>query len=161
MLLTEDEDFNQENIDYKTTKLQDDEKEIVKVKVDSEEALRLVIELLQRTKLSLNFKKIQDFLKSDGYDITEGQILNIQNKVKANKVEELKITHDEKGHILLMAGSVGDVVYKQVVSNFAKIISSAVRNIDELNDDDKQKIIDILTEYTEILVKRLKTAKQS
>lgn len=130
-------------------------------KVTSKEALRLVIELLQQENVAMNFNQIEDSLVKKGINITEGQILNVQNKVKANKVAELKIIRDEKSHIFMTASSVADVVNTIVDSCIVKINSNLKLNIDELTDDDKQKLIAKLNSNAEILTNRLKTAKQS
>lgn len=142
-------------------KIEDSNSVQKRAKITSKEVLRLIIELLQQENVAMNFNQIEVTLRSKGINITEGQILNVQNKVKANKVAELKIIRDEKGHILMTASSVADVVNTTVDSCIAKINSNLKLNLDELNDDDKQKLIAKLNDNTEILTNMLKTAKQS
>lgn len=130
-------------------------------KIDSKEVLRLVISLLQRKKIAMDYKTIKALLVDDRYTVTEGQILNVQNKVKANKVPELQIIRDKKGHIFLMAGSTSYVVNAIVDSYITKIDSNLKLNLNELTEEDRQVLIAKLNNNTEVLTKMLKTAKQS
>lgn len=133
----------------------------VKSKISSKEVLNLVIALLRKRAVTMNYKQILKCLNAEGHAVTEGQILNVQNKVKANKVAELRIVHDENGRILMSAGKISSVVYDTINLYFAKAVSSIKTNFNDLSDEDKQKLITKLNNNTEILINYLKTAKQS
>lgn len=160
MLLTEDEDIN-ENVDYKVSENQAKTEEKTNIKIDSKEVLKLLIDLLQRKRTSMDYKQLKESLVAEGYSVTEGQILNVQNKVKANKVPELKVIRDRKGHISLMAGNISDVVDSVVTRHIAEICSCVKINFNDLTDNDKQRLIAKLDENNKILTNFLKTAKQS
>lgn len=132
-----------------------------KSKISSKEVLNLVIALLRKRAVTMNYKQILKCLSAEGYAITEGQILNVQNKVKANKVAELRIIYDENGRILMSASKISSVVYDAINSYFAKAVSSIRINFNDLSDEDKQKLITRLNNNTEKLINYLKTAKQS
>lgn len=153
-MLKQDEDLLNVDNESKATNT-------AKSKISSKEVLNLVIELLRKRAVTMNYKQIHKCLSAEGYAITEGQILNVQNKVKANKVAELRIIYDENGRILMSASKISSVVNGTIDAYFAKAVSSIKTNFNDLGDEDKQKLITKLNNNNEILVNCLKTAKQS
>jgi hypothetical protein len=152
-MLKQDEDLNVGNESKSTN--------TTKSKISSKEVLNLVIELLRKRAVTMNYKQIFKCLSTEGYAITEGQILNVQNKVKANKVAELRIVYDENGRILMSAGKISSVVYDTINLYFAKAVSSIKTNFNDLSDEDKRELITKLNNNTKKLINYLKTAKQS